>query len=92
MCFFLLFIIYISGGNMLDIIKSYFNKEDFYLIITNNNLYVKNYNKIINIEPTEILININNQLLKVSGLNLTLKKIVNNDLAINGKIESVKYI
>ena len=77
---------------MLDIIKSYFNKEDFYLIITNNNLYIKNYNKIINIEPTEILININDQLLKVTGQHLILKKIVSNDLAINGKIESVKYI
>ena len=77
---------------MLDIIKSYFSKEDFYLIITNNNLYIKNYNKVINIEPTEILININNQLLKVEGKNLILKRIVSKDLAINGKIESVKYI
>ena len=77
---------------MLDIIKSYFSKEDFYLIITNNNLYIKNYDKVINIEPTEILININNQLLKVIGKDLILKRIVSKDLAINGKIESVKYI
>ncbi|MCH5166460.1 MAG: YabP/YqfC family sporulation protein [Erysipelotrichales bacterium] len=77
---------------MLDIIKSYFNKEDFYLIITNSNLYIKNYNKIINIEPTEIIININEQLLKINGQNLTLKRIVSKDLVVNGTIESVKYI
>lgn len=77
---------------MLDIIKSYFSKEDYYLIVTNNNLYIKNYTKIIDINDKEILVNINNRIIKINGENLTLIKIISKDLSIKGSIESVKYI
>lgn len=77
---------------MLDIIKSYFNKEDYYIIVTNNNLYIKNYTKVIDINETEALIDINNRIIKITGKDLTLIKIVSNDLSIRGTIESVKYI
>lgn len=77
---------------MLDIIKSYFSKEDYYLIVTNNNLYIKNYTKIIDINDKEILVKINNRIIKINGENLTLIKIISKDLSIKGSIESVKYI
>lgn len=77
---------------MLDIIKSYFSKEDYYIIVTNNNLYIKNYTKVIDINETEALIDIHNRILKITGQNLTLIKIISNDLSIKGLIESVKYL
>lgn len=77
---------------MLDIIKSYFNKEDYYVIVTNNNLYIKNYTKVIDISENEALIDINNRILKITGQNLTLIKIISHDLSIKGLIESVKYL
>lgn len=77
---------------MLDIIKSYFNKEEYYIIVTNNNLYIKNYQKVIDITDQEILIDINNRIIKITGQNLTLIKIISHDLSIKGIIESVKYI
>lgn len=77
---------------MFEIIKSYFQKEDFYLILTKNNFYIKNYAKIINIEPTEIIIGMDKQIIKVVGSDLRLKKIISKDLMITGTIESVKYL
>lgn len=77
---------------MLDIIKSYFNKEEYYIIVTNNNLYIKNYQKVIDITDKEILIDINNRIIKITGQNLTLIKIISHDLSIKGIIESVKYL
>lgn len=77
---------------MLDIIKSYFSKEDYYIIVTNNNLYIKNYSKVIDINESEALINIHDRILKITGKNLTLIKIISKDLSIKGHIESVKYL
>lgn len=77
---------------MLDIIKSYFNKEEYYIILTYNNLYIKNYTKVIDIAEQEILIDIQGKIIKITGHELTLIKIVSNDLSIKGFIESVKYL
>lgn len=77
---------------MLDILKSYFKKEKFYIIITNNSLYIKNYKRLINIDENEVLVELMSNIMKVNGNNLILKRTVGKDLVINGNIESVKYI
>jgi len=77
---------------MFDIIKSYFKKEKFYIIITSNSLYIKNYKKLINIDENEVLVELISNIMKINGKNLILKKTVGKDLVINGDIESVKYI
>ena len=56
-------------NNMFDIIKSYFSKEEYYIILTKNYLYIKNYTKIINIEENEILLEINSKIYKIKGDN-----------------------
>lgn len=77
---------------MLDIIKSYFNKETYYIILTSNAVYLKNYNKILNIDSEEAVVEINGRILKITGEDLVLNKIVSKEAAIKGKIESVKYL
>ncbi len=79
-------------NNMLDIIKSYFNKETYYIILTSNAVYLKNYNKILNIDSEEAVVEINGRILKITGEDLVLNKIVSKEAAIKGKIESVKYL
>lgn len=79
-------------NNMLDIIKSYFKKENYYLIFTSNSIHIKNYKKIINIDESEVIIEISNKIVKIKGNNLTLKKTIGKDATINGLIESVKYL
>ena len=77
---------------MINIIKSYFKKEKYYVIITDNSLYIKNYKKVIYIEDSEVLIEMPKMIIEVTGSSLILKKIIGHDLAINGTIESVKYL
>lgn len=75
---------------MLDIIKSYFSKNNYYIIILNDKIIIKNYKSILNISDNEINIKLENIIYKIKGNNLVLKKIISNELEINGIIESVK--
>lgn len=75
---------------MFDIYKSYFNKEKYYIILTNNTFYIKNYHKIINIDEHELNILLDNKSLRISGEHLLVKKNVDKELLLQGSIESIK--
>lgn len=77
---------------MLETIKSYLKFENYYIILTSTSLLIKNYKRIINIEDTELMVEVASKIIKVKGKNLTLKKTIGKDLQINGTIESVKYL
>lgn len=77
---------------MFDILKSYLDKEKYYIIVMPNDIYIKNYSKIINIEDKEILIEIDSKIYKIVGANFILKKSIVNELKISGTVESVKVI
>ncbi len=77
---------------MFDILKSYLDKEKYYIIVMPNDIYIKNYSKIINIEDKEILIEIDGKIYKIVGANFILKKSIVNELKISGTVESVKVI
>lgn len=77
---------------MLDIIRSYFKKENYYLILTSSSIYIKNYKRIINIDESEVVVEIGNKILKLKGSSLSLKKTIGKDASISGIIESVKYL
>lgn len=74
---------------MFDIIRSYISKEDYYIIILDNGLYVKNYQKLIGINDNEIMMEINNKIYKIKGSNFILTKSINQEIMIRGKVESV---
>lgn len=74
---------------MFDIIRSYISKEDYYLIIMNKGIYIKNYQKIISITINEILIEINESVYKIIGSDLALTKSIEDEIMIKGQIESV---
>lgn len=75
---------------MFDIYKSYFNKEKYYIILTNNTFYIKNYHKIINIDEHELNILLDNKSLRINGEHLLVKKNVDKELLLQGSIESIK--
>ena len=75
---------------MLETLRSYLDKDKYYIIFTNNNIYIKNYTKLISITQEEILFTIENITMKINGKNLYLKKSLNKELLIEGSIESIK--
>lgn len=77
---------------MLDIIRSYFKDEKYYIVMFNDGVYIKNYNNILSLTEDELLININEILYKIKGKNFILSKTVGKELTVNGSIESIEKI
>jgi len=77
---------------MLDIIRSYFKDEKYYIVMFNDGVYIKNYNNILSLTEDELLININEILYRVKGKNFILSKTVGKELTVNGSIESIEKI
>lgn len=77
---------------MLDIIRSYFKDEKYYIVMFNDGVYIKNYNNILSLSEDELLININDIIYKIKGKNFILSKTVGRELTVNGSIESIGKI
>ncbi len=77
---------------MLDIIRSYFKDEKYYIVMFNDGVYIKNYNNILSLTEDELLININEILYRIKGKNFILSKTVGKELTVNGSIESIEKI
>ncbi len=75
---------------MIETLKSYLSKENYYIIITKNNIYLYNYEELTSLNNNEILIKLNKTYYKITGNNFSLNKIDKKELIINGYIESIK--
>lgn len=73
---------------MINIIKSFISDEDYYVIIVPKSVYIKGYNRLININENEVIIEIDSKLCKILGNNFSLIKSENKELQINGTVES----
>ena len=74
---------------LIETLKTYLNKEEFYFIITSNYLYIKNYTNFLSMNENEILLNIKTNSYRIKGKELTLKRSENKELLIYGVIESI---
>lgn len=67
-------------------------KDNKYNIIINEKFtYINNYKKIINLSDNEIYIELNNFNLKITGKNIKVKKLVEEEVKFDGLIESINY-
>lgn len=77
---------------MLNIIKSYLAKEEFYIIVLKNNIYIKNYSKIIGVNDNEVLFDIQGSIYKITGNNFILTKTIGKEVILKGQVERIiKY-
>lgn len=74
---------------LIETLKTYLNKEEYYFIITSNYLYIKNYTNFLSMNENEILLNIKTNNYRIKGKELTLKRSENKELLIYGVIESI---
>ena len=77
---------------MIDTIKNYFFDNDYYIILLDDGIYIKNYNKIISSLNNEIIININNKIYKIKGNKIKIKRCIDHDIEFSGTIESINII
>ena len=69
--------------------KNQIFETKFKINITESNINIVNYNKIIEINDSNIIIEYNNKLLKLYGNILTIKKMIDDEILIQGDITSI---
>lgn len=72
-------------------IRSYILEEEFKVIIRQNKLNIVNYIELIDFNDYEVKIKYIDGILLVKGNNLILKKILNDELLIEGNISTIEF-
>ncbi len=75
---------------MKEKIHNFLLDEKFKLILKEKFLYISNYQKIISLEDNYVSMMTNNKKIKIYGEKLSLKKVLENELLIKGKINKIE--
>lgn len=76
----------------LETITNYLNPKNYTLSISENNLYINNYNKIEEITDEKLTIIIKNKKFKISGNNFKVKKMIDEEILLNGQTNKIEII
>ncbi len=77
---------------MFEIFKSYLKKEDYYVILYSNYIYVFKYLDIIKFTDKYISLKLNKIILNIYGYDLLITKMEKGELLIKGNINKVEKI
>ena len=77
---------------MFEIFKSYLKKEDYYVILYSNYIYVFKYLDIIKFTDKYISLKLNKIILNIYGYDLLITKMEKDELLIKGNINKVEKI
>ena len=77
---------------MLEIFKNYLNKENYYIILYSNYIYIYKYIDIVKFTDTFISLKLNSFKLNIYGIDLLITKLENEELSIKGNINKVEKI
>lgn len=77
---------------MLEKISNYVNDKEFRLTLYNDKIHIINYKQIISLENNYLSILCLNKKILVTGNNLILSKILDNELLIKGNINNIEVI
>lgn len=77
---------------MFEIFKSYLKKEDYYIILYSNYIYVYRYIDIIKFTDKYISLKLNNMILNIYGIDLLIKKMEKEELLIKGNVTKLEKI
>ena len=77
---------------MLEKINNYLDNKDLKITLFNNKLNILNYEKLISIEKEYISVKYKNQIIRIKGEELKLKKILEYELLIIGKIKILEVV
>ena len=75
---------------MLEKISNYVNDKEFRITLYNDKIHIINYKQIISLEDSYISILSNNKKVSITGTNLILNKLVDNEMLIKGNISKIE--
>ena len=75
---------------MLNKLHRYLNDEEFKFIYYENKIYITNYKRIIVLEDNYVSFQSKNKIITITGNNLILKRLVDNDMLLAGTITKIE--
>ena len=78
------------GDNMFNKVHRYLNDEEFKFIYYENKIYITNYKRIIVLEDNYVSFQSKNKIITITGNNLILKRLVDNDMLLAGTITKIE--
>lgn len=76
---------------MLKNLRSIVYDETFKIIVLKNKINIINYDDILIFEDEKILVKTKEAIIKVTGNSLTINKLYNKELLIEGKVETIEF-
>lgn len=76
---------------MLKSLNKYLKNNEFSINIFDNLIDINNFIDIIVLEPNKIVLSISSGYLKIFGTNLTINKLLDNEITITGTIKSMEF-
>ena len=76
---------------MLKSLNKYLKNNEFSINILDNLIDINNFIDIIVLEPNKIVLSIPSGYLKIFGSNLTINKLLDNEITITGTIKSMEF-
>lgn len=73
-----------------DRINNYLNDNEFRVTVLANKIDIINYTSILDFSSTEISVKVNNKIVIVTGDDLVISKMYDDELLIKGKINNIK--
>lgn len=75
---------------MLKDFREFINSKEFEMNICKDNINIINYKRIVSISPTSISIQVPSQKILITGNNLSLKKMLDDEILITGTIYKIE--
>lgn len=72
-------------------LSDYVNDKNFSIVYKNNKLDIINYSKILDFSDTKISVNYLDNIYIITGTNLVISKMMEEELLITGNIESISF-
>ena len=73
-----------------DRINNYLNDNEFRVTVFANKIDIINYTSILDFSSTEISVKVNNKIVIITGDDLVISKMYDDELLIKGKIDNIK--
>ena len=74
----------------LDRIKKYIVDGEFRLIFFSDQVYIVNFDKILELNGSNITIRSNNEIFSINGKNLSLRRLLEREVLISGRLKSIE--
>ena len=81
---------YIKGESIFRDLTNIIHDKTFRILILNNTMNINNYEDILIFEDNQILIKSNNKLIKIKGNNLSITRLENKEVQIEGQIINIE--